>query len=206
MEHINLPAVEILQRHLLRTLLVVGSVANNSGFSNEFCLSQIKEVLQVTKEGPRSDWERLVTCTELQAIPVERLLLMGFSLWDDSNLLLIPFWVTCFLDPMMIITSLSGTKGYLKDSRTSMSPNTYGFLHPSVKSIYLPGEELLPNNYTIQPNERYIINGNITQWKEKTPIGAGNLKEKFTTDCIYSCNEYARGFVALDPMGISFKE
>lgn len=86
-----------------RFTLAASDACMYTNWPDEF---KLQSVLQVPDDIKNADGYRPVNVTDLSEQEMEEL---GFGLWDEeSKLMLVPVWLLPFLDPDVLLTSISG--------------------------------------------------------------------------------------------------
>jgi len=84
--------------------------AYRKNWGDEFCCDQVAEAWKDTEGSMRSPWMRKINAAEFWSMTAEEQTQLGFGLWDDSGLRLIPLWAFHYIEDDAELTSISGEK------------------------------------------------------------------------------------------------
>lgn len=83
-------------------------------WSDEFARKEVREAWEDTSGVMRTSWDRRVTKAEFDLMTDKEKTILGFSLWNENGLRLIPLWAFNYIADGEELTSISGdvvTKG-----------------------------------------------------------------------------------------------
>lgn len=114
-------------------------VAYSEHWTPEFSRNQVNEVWRDLGAGLRGRRERRITADEFWTMTPEQMTALGFGVWDDSGLRLIPLWAYNYIADGEELVCISGEKqskgsdGVDLDTRFGCIP--YGFAAPVTKTL-----------------------------------------------------------------------
>lgn len=117
--------IEMIKRRILNGTAEIKEYHTHWG--EQFSFKELNEVFSPKETFGRKSME-YITLDELRSLPKEKLFEHGFGNWDDK-IILIPLWISYFINPDSEVISIGGDKAKLSecDKDTRFGCIAFGF-------------------------------------------------------------------------------
>jgi hypothetical protein len=117
--------IEAIRRRIINGVAEIKEYHEHWG--SDFSLKELNEIFSNKSSFGRNSID-YITIDELQTVPKQKLFEYGFGNWD-GGLILIPLWITYFMEPTTEIISISGDWSTISecDKDTRFGCIAYGF-------------------------------------------------------------------------------